>query len=61
MKSSPKKANKDDSDSSCAEDSERGEDSEEENNQKQFEWVPSNGFKELYKCTPIYKCMEEYG
>ena len=70
MKSPPKKAPKEDEEESdddeeLAEDSEHGEeesDGEQESTQvnsssNNFEWVPLNSFKELYKCSPIYNLM----
>ena len=53
--------NDDGSESELAEDSREGDSDKECDNQPEFEWVPLNCFKDLYQCTPIYKCMAEYG
>ena len=51
------------SDDELAEDSERGDGSDDEpvSPQKQWQTVPLNCFKDFYQLAPIYKTMAEYG
>lgn len=62
-KKSPAKV-KSDSDSESSDDDGPGEDSDREEpgeNQKVYETVPLNAFKDLYKVAPIYKYIDEFG
>ena len=64
---SPKKEEKgedseedDDDSDELAEDSEHGDD-EPKSPQPSFEWTPLNAYKDLYKCSPVYNFMAEFG
>ena len=61
-KKSPAKVDNEEGESSeeLAEDSERDDEKKEEYTTK-VEFVGMNPFKDLYKCTPLYNFMQEFG